>query len=127
MKYPGKKCIRMVLISAPLAFMLEGSIHAQNPPPPPAPAPSVNNTQPAQPNINRIPPRRNQAEMDMEILLLTKAKAADAERAREKLINQLNEDFQKIDQINAEQIIPLAELVVINYKTLSQATGEIKD
>lgn len=67
-----------------------------------------------------------QAALEMSILISRRNSTTDLERERHRLASQLAQDLERLGQINAEKIVPMSSGKSLDYKTLAQASAEIK-
>ncbi|HEY3135968.1 MAG TPA: hypothetical protein VGL29_08065 [Blastocatellia bacterium] len=68
----------------------------------------------------------NEAFMELELLVSGKVVTGESED-RSKRLAQLNEDFNRLQQINSEKVAPLLRATSVDYKELSRAMSEIKN
>jgi hypothetical protein len=94
------------------------------------PAPPFVNGQPRPATNSPDGTAANQA-FELELLLSGKSQITDIEENRRQLAAQLGLDFQRLEQLNNEQIAPLLRAGAVDgkldYKRLSRAAIEIKD
>ncbi|MGH9931808.1 MAG: hypothetical protein ACREA9_21625 [Pyrinomonadaceae bacterium] len=116
MKEPRKACAATVLV----VLVLAQSVLAQQPPTYRSPV-----EPPARPKYRAMVEAINQRAT--ELGLISVADDPDqAEFVRRRLNAQLSEDFEKLHTINAEKITPLSTAASLDYKTLSDATADLK-
>ena len=123
MKEPGKAQLKLVLVALAVACMLSQphSVIAQSsgnlPYPPPNPnKASANASSPpgANPRGGGTVFDKHESSVDPETRLLRRRAAAE-----------LAEDLDRLKRINRERILPLSSSQSLDYKVLSQVTGEI--
>jgi hypothetical protein len=112
---------------AAFAFVLAGPapVGAQNRrpiPSPPLKPPTPENSGPP-PNMRTA----DQATMEMQILMARRWTVADVEREQRRANAQLSADLERLSQLESENIAPVLSAKSIDYRTLTQATGEIKE
>jgi hypothetical protein len=114
--------------AAALAWLVTPqALHAQQSPPPPPRRPSPSNQPAGPPQPNRNVESVNQRALDLELLSTVGRRNTDAESYTRRRAAQLVQDLERLWQINTETIVPLSSAQTVNYKSLSQATAEIKD
>jgi hypothetical protein len=101
-----------------------------DPPAPSNPAPPFANAQPRPATNGPDGTAANEA-FELELLLSGKSEVTDIEQNRRQLAAQLNLDFQRLEQLNNQQIAPLLRAGAVDgkldYKRLARAAREIKD
>jgi hypothetical protein len=103
-------------------------VSAQNrkpiPSPPPKPPTSETSAPSAPPPNLRT---ADQATMEMQVLMARRWTVADAQREQRRANAQLSMDLERLSQLEAQNIAPVSSARSIDYRTLAQAAGEIKD
>ena len=126
-KFQSRLTLRALfaLVAFALILAVPGSLSAQKRKPIPSGSvkpPSPDSAPSATPNLRTA----DQAALEMQILMSRRISTADAERERNRLAAQLAQDLERLDQLNYEQIVPLASAKALDYKNLAQTSAEIR-
>ena len=114
------------LLALALILAQHASVSAQkNRPmgPPPNPPP------PDQKQVKPIPNARSveQATLEMTVLLSGRSLEADVERERRRMAAQLSQDLERLKEINRLKLASMSAARSLDYKSLAQATAEIRE
>lgn len=101
------------------------ALGAQQPPPPPSGRRSSPTTRPSSATQPTRGETVNQRAQDLEMLSTVGRRAGGAESVNTRLANQFITDFDRLIQVDTDTIAPLSTAAALDYKLLSQATGEV--
>lgn len=122
---------RVLFTVAAFAVILaaSGSINAQRqrPTPPPPPPPGEPRSDPKSDRPGTDVRSFERAAAEIQLLLSSRNRELNTERERRRLDNQLNQDLQRLEELEKREIAPLSSAKSLDYKTLEHVTSEIRD
>jgi hypothetical protein len=92
----------------------------------PFPSPSIEPTASDSTSTSIDLRTREQAALEMGILMSRRTLSTDLERQRRRAAAKLADDLEQLEQIHTTKIVPLSSAATLDYKRLAQASAELK-